>query len=120
MFPIHEVTAVESAFPANVLEFMPKMEDIPEEFKGFGSASDPIEVTFISDWFFSGIKKCDFTPKEGVDGSKALKHIQMILRSFEPKHEHKEAACAFLVREWFSDISYEKNEKKGEEDGTVK
>ena len=108
MFPIHETTTLDLAFPANVLEFMPKWEDIPEEFKGFGSERDPIEITFVSDWFFGGIAKYTLIPREGVDGNKALSHIQMILASFEPKHEHKEAACAFLVREWFSDVSYEK------------
>ena len=112
MFPIHEVTDAEMAFPANVLEFMPKMEDISEEFKGFGSARDPIEVKFISDWFFRGLKTCELIPREGVDAKKAFRHLSMIMRSYEPKHEHKEAACAFLVREWFSDVSYEKNEKE--------
>ena len=112
MFPIHEATTIELAFPANVLEFMPKMEDIPDEFKGFGSKNDPIEVTFISDWFFGGIKKHTLIPREGVDGKKALNHIKMILGSFEPKHEHKEAACAFLVREWFSSVEYEKNKRE--------
>lgn len=107
MFPIHEVTTVELAFPANVIQHMPKWEDIPDEFQ----KGDTRENEFITQWFFRGIKKFKLIPREGVDGNKALNHIQMILASFEPKHEHKEAACAFLVREWFATLAYEKNEK---------
>lgn len=111
MFPIHEVTDAEAAFPANVLEFMPKMEDISEEFTDFGSSlKEPIEIKFVNDWFFHGLKKCELIPREGVDAAKAFRHISMIMRSFEPKHEHKEAACAFLMREWFSSVAYEKND----------
>lgn len=104
MFPIHEVTAAEAAFPAHVLEYMPKWKDIPDEFK-HGST---IENDLVTQWFFRGVKHFTLTPREGVDGNKALDHIQMILGSFEPKHEHKEAACAFLFREWFSSIEYDK------------
>jgi hypothetical protein len=107
MFPIHEVTAVELAFPANVVEFMPQWEDIPDEFK-HGSTK---ENELVCQWFFRGVKHFRLTPREGVDGNKALDHIQMILGSFEPKHEHKEAACAFLFREWFSSIDYDKINK---------
>lgn len=104
MFPIHEVTAVELAFPAHVLEFMPEWKDIPDEFK-HGST---IENELVTQWFFGGVKHFRLIPREGVDGNKALDHIQMILGSYEPKHEHKEAACAFLLREWFSSIEYDK------------
>lgn len=31
-----------------------------------------------------------------------LGKIQAIMRSFEPKHEHKIAACAFLFELWFN------------------
>jgi hypothetical protein len=37
-----------------------------------------------------------------VDTNKALAHIQCIMMSFEPKHEHKTAGVAFLLDEWFS------------------
>ena len=33
MFPIHEVSQIELVFPASVLQSMPKLEDIPDEFR---------------------------------------------------------------------------------------
>ena len=96
-FPIHEVSQIELAFPASVLQFMPKWEDIPDEFKDRNTK----ECRLASDWFFCGLSELNGSPREGVDAEKALKHIQMVLGSFEPKHEHKEAAVAFLLREWF-------------------
>lgn len=111
MFPIHEVRDLDLAFPANVLPYMPKWDDIPEEFQNGNSK----ENKFISKWFFQGIRDLDLSPREGVDPDKAVRHIQMILGSFEPKHEHKEAACAFLMREWFEDFSYEVAKKKIDE-----
>lgn len=45
---------------------------------------------------------CDLlTAKPGVDAHKALRAIKAVLGSYEPKHEHKEAACAFMLSEWF-------------------
>lgn len=41
------------------------------------------------------------TARPGVDRDKALVAIKAALGSFEPKHEHKEAGCAFLLHEWF-------------------
>ena len=46
-------------------------------------------------------------PKEGVDTKKALRHVKAVLGSWEPKHEHKEAGVAFLLNEWFDDVTYE-------------
>jgi hypothetical protein len=56
--------------------------------------------------FFKGLSQEDINeliPKEGIDKIKALKAITSILRSFEPKHEHKEAGAAFLLSEWFEE-----------------
>jgi hypothetical protein len=42
-----------------------------------------------------------------VDGELAIRHLQVIQASFEPKHEHKEAAVAYLASLWFTDFDYE-------------
>jgi hypothetical protein len=44
--------------------------------------------------------------KEGVDGNLAFRHLSAIQRSFTPKHEHKEAAVAYLASLWFEDVDY--------------
>ena len=40
------------------------------------------------------------------DTNKAIRHLKAILVSYDPKHEHKEAGVAFLLSEWFEDVTY--------------
>ncbi|MBF0554294.1 MAG: hypothetical protein HQK96_06985 [Nitrospirae bacterium] len=101
-----EVTALDIAF--GNIGHLPKWEDIPEKFKNANRLIP--ETKLISDWFFKGLKEeqiAKLTPKPGVDKNKALIAIQCILRSFEPKHEHKEAGAAFMVSEWFEEFKWE-------------
>lgn len=106
MLEIPELTGADVAF-GNV-KHMPRYDKIPEEFKRYNGNA---YVTAVSKWFFKGAKVSPqgllvdgvkFTPKEGVDQTKALAAIRAVLGSFEPSHEHKEAACAFMLAEWFS------------------
>lgn len=88
------------------IKHMPKYETVPDEFKkGRGVFCDA-----ISEWFFNGAQSATdgikiggitFKAKPGVPAGKALAAIKAVLSSFEPKHEHKEAACAFMLSEWF-------------------
>ena len=82
---------------------VPKYSDIPDEFKKGKHKWQKLIIT----WFFRGIKIIEKTPKSGVDANQALRHVGFILRGFALAHEHKEAACAFLLSEWFEDIKYE-------------
>lgn len=92
------------AFPANVVKtLMPAMADIPEEFKTGYTSSKWIQ--FQSDWFYRGITRTGLITREGVDKHTALRHLGAIQGSFEPKHEHKEAAVAYLASLWFTDDS---------------
>lgn len=103
--PINDVTL---AFPARVMDtLMPKYVDIPDEFKDFNNR-DHKWLRFQSDWFFYGLKNLEITPKEGIDKDIALRHLAAIQGSFEPKHEHKESAVAYLASLWFEDVKYEK------------
>lgn len=105
MFEIQEVSDIEMAFPGSVSHLMPKREDIPDEFKEFrGTKWNGI----FNDWFYSGLKNMKATPRGGVDSEKALRHIKAIMGSWEPKHEHKEAAVAYLLSQWFEEITYDK------------
>jgi len=53
----------------------------------------------------------ELVPKEGVDKDKAMRHIKAIMASWRPKHEDKEAACAFLFSEWFESAKWKKGKK---------
>lgn len=98
------ISDVELAFPAKVKHLMPDMKDIPEEFKQFCGRGTKWNQLF-SDWFYSGLSKLDLVPKDGIDKNLALRHIRAVMGSFEPKHEHKEAAVAYLLSLWFTDES---------------
>ena len=95
-----KVTDVEMAFPASVGHLMPAYKDIPEEFKGTGNPY----VRWQQKWFYQGLKSEDIpNVKEGIDMPMALRHLSCIQRSFEPQHEHKEAAVAYLASLWFEE-----------------
>lgn len=98
--PIDDLRVV---FPANVTELMPSYHDIPEDFRrGRGDASAWIE--FQREWFYRGLPKdTKLTPKDGIDLATALRHLKAIQASFEPRHEHKEAAVAYLASLWLEE-----------------
>ncbi len=105
MFPIKtDISDAMMAFPADVMDMMPKMKDIPEKYQ---RGHTPANM-FVAKWFFKGLKNPKFYPREGVNAEQAFKHLRCILGSFQPKHEHKEAAVAFLLDEWFE--KYESEE----------
>lgn len=88
------------AFPANAVDAMPAMADIPEDFhRGWGDARPWVEVQ--RRWFFQGLKGVTVTARDGIDKTAALRHLSLIQGSWEPKHEHKEAAVAYLMSLWF-------------------
>lgn len=95
-----DVSDVDIAFPGNVMHLMPPYEVVKESNKRF--------KPLFSAWFFSGIKIVSMNPRDGIDEKKALRHIKAIMGSFEPQHEHKEAAVCFLLDKWFEDIQWEK------------
>ena len=105
MFPIHDFTLIDEAFPDSVLKFMPPRKEIPREF--LHSALGKKYARLCSDWFFSGLKSIKWFPRPGVDKDKATRHLRCILGSFEPQHEHKEEAFAYLCDQWFEDIKWE-------------
>lgn len=105
MLAIPELDRVDVAF--GNIKHMPKYETLPADFKRH-NGNDYVKA--VSSWFFSGAKPTPdgliidgmkFSAKPGVDRMKALAAIKAVLGSYEPKHEHKEAACAFMLSEWF-------------------
>ena len=100
MYPIFEVNDANIAYP--MADQIPPKDKIPKEF--WDLDMDNKWYNFISTWFYSGCDGNRLVPKEGVDTTEALRAIKSIIGSFSPSHEHKFAACSFLLSEWFSDI----------------
>jgi hypothetical protein len=94
-----EVTQLDIAFGGDMQKLMPSMLEIPAEFK-----RGNLWTRFQARWFFNGLKG---KPKarDGIDQSTALRHLAAIQGSFEPKHEHKEAAVAYLASLWLDENS---------------
>lgn len=99
MIDIPVVMDVDIAFGGGC-KHLPKMEDIPHEFKEHG---DNKWLKAQRDWFYNGVKKSQFVPKDGVDSGKAFRLLASIQGSFEPSHEHKEAGVAYLMSQFFDD-----------------
>lgn len=87
---------------------MPSYDEIPEEFKRYSNSK---WSKFFNDMFFIGIQELELKPNKGIDKDKALNHLRLWARSFEPKHEHKEAAFAYMASIWFKDVKYKRKER---------
>lgn len=101
----HEISDIQLAFPASVVGvLMPDRSAVPEY------EDRHLWEDFVSTWFFLGdpFSKYDIGVREGVDGNKAIRHATAILKSFEPKHEHKTEATAWLLSRWFDGIKEKK------------
>jgi hypothetical protein len=105
MLPVPKVDGPSVAF--GDIKHMPKFETLPAEFKDF--YHHPF-CGAIEDWFACGATKAKdgikigdatYTAKDGVNAHDALAAIKAVLASWEPKHEHKIAACGFMLHEWF-------------------
>ena len=92
-----EIPPVLYAFPAQVEALMPTWDAIPDDFKGQNKWT-----TYVSDWFLHGFT--GLYTREDIAGEAAYRHLDTILRSFQPKHEHKIAAVAWLASRWFDSI----------------
>ena len=93
------VTDIDLAFPARALELMPPADQIP--------AVDRKWLDFQHDWFMNGLPDdCEIDLMPGIDGNEAMRHLRVIQGSYAPKHQHKQAAVAYLASLWFRDIRY--------------
>jgi hypothetical protein len=101
------IGALDIAFGVNALKYMPTWEEIPEDFqREYGEAKKWVNI--VDDWFFNGIKITSCVMKEGIDRNTAMRQIQIIIGSFEPRHEHKTSAVAYLMSLWFGKFEYER------------
>ena len=101
-----DVTGADIAFgPRRIADFLPPYDSIPAEFRRHAGTK---WNAVVSDWFFFGLKNAKWAAKPNVNANKALAHIKVCMASWEPKHEHKEAGCAYLMSLWFEDVTYER------------
>lgn len=90
------VSDVDMVF-GGIAGLMPEYKDIPDEFKSTGS----VWARWQASWFYQGLSEYP-TPKDGIDLDQAMRHLKTIQGSFQPKHEHKAAAVAYLASKWFT------------------
>lgn len=96
--PAKGLTALDVVFGGGlkIESLMPSMSAIPEEFKNNGNGP---WLEWQRRWFFEGLKEFP-KAKPGIDLSDATRHLATIQGSFAPKHQHKEAAVAYLASLW--------------------
>lgn len=97
-----DVSGADMAFgPRSMARMMPSYAelcalDVPSEWQ-----------SFVGGWFFRGLKAevvDALKARDGIDKSAALRHVRSVLGSWEPKHEHKELGCAYLMHLWFEAV----------------
>src|ERR1700761_6249799 len=88
------------------IKHMPRFSTLPEKFQNDWHYEPHCKA--VGKWFYSGAKPIKdgiqlgdevYKAKPGVDAPKALAAIRAVLGSFEPKHEHKMAACGYMLSE---------------------
>jgi hypothetical protein len=95
--PNEKISRVDVAFPARVAHLMPPLP--------LASYKRRAECErFAMRWFYDGLNGATFVPRAGINQSTALRHIRCILGSYEPSHEHKIEAVAWLLDQWFEEV----------------
>lgn len=108
------VDKVDLAYPANVKHLMPTVGNEPA-YKGYRENwhhRTTWGFKLFNDLFYNGVEGLALMPKDGVNPEHAMNHILCILRSFQPSHEDKTAACAFLLEHWFESATWTARKKE--------
>lgn len=99
-FPFIEVKGLDIAFGfSNRSNYARALKECPEQFKVHDNT--PYHKLF-SKMFYSGLTKNEiaalhFRSGDQLIKNKQLAYLQSIMASFEPKHEDKEAVCAWIL-----------------------
>lgn len=97
-----ELSDLDVVFPKDISNLLPEYKEIPVEYR---RSKMPGNKIFNYLFFSTGeVTLDDFVARPGIDRDDALRHLLSVMRSYEPKHEHKEAACAYLMSLWFEPI----------------
>lgn len=92
------VDDVNVVFSTGVDRLMPTMDEIPLDFHKWRGN---VWIDLVDKWFFEGLSGNEIVAKGDIDRNVALRHLTAIMRSWEPKHEHKVVAVAYLMSLWF-------------------
>ena len=102
MLKIPEITDADLVFPARAKEWMPPTDQIPNDI-------DHTWHQLAQHLFSKGGQDIGLVPKEDVDPEKAYRVIAATLGTFACKHEHKMAAVAYMLSEWFESCATREN-----------
>lgn len=92
--PVNDVLFV---FPARIIGVLiPDWDLLPCEFQNGTSGFEELARHAC----FNPVELRPDVLIDGVDATVASRQLNAIARSFEPKHEHKEAALAYLLSLW--------------------
>lgn len=83
-------------------EFAPPLWQIPSRFTAAPDAWGDVASTLM--WAGSSAI-LSAVPKPGIDREQALLHVGAVLLAVDLAVEHREAAAAYLLSEWFDSIS---------------
>lgn len=98
-----DVDDVLLAFPAQVEHLMPPRDECEAALAALPRRGMPWR-RFQSDWLARGLPpSVRVRARPGVDLNTAFRHLAAIQGSYQPKHEHKEAAVAYLASLWFEE-----------------
>jgi hypothetical protein len=89
-----EINQVEYVFPADVIgRYLPELSEIPEDLDK--------EFEELAQYAFShAVELKPEALKEGIDPELANRHFNAVLRSFQPKHQHKLKGAGYLLYLW--------------------
>lgn len=89
-----EIKQVEYAFPSDVIgRYLPELSEIPEDL-------DKDYEKLAQHAFSNTVELKAEALKEGIDPKLANRHLNAVLRSFQPKHEHKLRGAGYLLYLW--------------------
>lgn len=95
------ISDAQLAFPASLGSLLPPTAVIPDDYPYRDDWLD-----FQRDWFYGQLPEdCEMHPAPGIDAHIAGRHLEALQRSFQPKHEHKEVAVAWLSSRWFTHVT---------------
>ena len=91
------VSDVDFAFPATVIgRYIPDWGQLPKPFQQFTSGYEKLA-------YHACFHSVELRPEaliERIEADMASRQLSAVARSFEPRHEHKQAALAFLLSLW--------------------
>jgi len=102
-----KIESVNMVFGTVIETYMPKWTDLPEDFRRERGIEVQKWGRIVDDLFFRGATNIRCIVKDPtIDQKDIMRHIAVLLHSFEPSHEHKTAGVAYLLSLWCHDMTY--------------